>query len=174
MRPSLAKEYDRLRSGLLSLDGVSAGEKFGAEAFFFRRRFFCHVHRGNGFLLLETFVWKNVDKVVKSVPGAIPHPQYGGYGWVRFKVSSSSDLGKAKKLIEMSHNYVIRTKRISLPRTDETRRRLKSANARFPEIHFDAKDSPKRTQVIMEVQEAVGSVHSGELLNQAALFLRQS
>jgi hypothetical protein len=92
MRPSLAKEYDRLRSGLLSLDGVSAGEKFGAEAFFFRRRFFCHVHRGNGFLLLETFVWKNVDKVVKSVPGAIPHPQYGGYGWVRFKVSSSSDL----------------------------------------------------------------------------------
>ena len=174
MQPSLTKEYIHLRRELLRLDGVSAGEKFGGEAFFFGRRFFCHIHRGNGFLFLETFVWNNVDKVMKSVHGAMPHPQYGGYGWVRLKVSSSDDLANARRLIEMSHDYMVRTKRISLPRTEETKGMVKGAKVRFPGIHFEAKDSLRRTQVIMEVQRVSGSVQPGELLNQAALFLRKS
>ena len=172
MQLPVTKVYEDLRSKLLSLDGVSAGEKFGGEAFFFGRRFFCHIHRGNGFLLLEAFVWNKVDRVVKSVSGAMPHPQYGGYGWVRFKVSSPKDLGKAKKLMEMSHDYMSRIKRISLPRTEETRRVLKKAKVMYPEVDFVAKDSLKRMQVIMEVQGAIGSSRAGELLNRAALFLR--
>jgi hypothetical protein len=174
MKASLAKEYDRLRNALLKLDGVSPGEKFGGEAFFFGKRFLCHIHRGNGFLFLETFVRNKVDEVMESVPGAAPHPRYGGYGWVRFKVSSSGDLGKAKRLIEMSYDYMVRTKRVFLPRTEETRRLLKSASIRFPAIRFEAKDSLKRTQVIMEVQRGSGSVQSHELLDRATMFLRQS
>ena len=90
------------------------------------------------------------------------------------KVSSSDDLANARRLIEMSHDYMVRTKRISLPRTEETKGMVKGAKVRFPGIHFEAKDSLRRTQVIMEVQRVSGSVQPGELLNQAALFLRKS
>ncbi len=154
--------------------GVSSGEKFGGEAFFFGKRFFCHIHRGNGFLLLETLVWNKVDEVMKSVQGASPHPQYGGYGWVRFKLTSSDDLGKAMRLIEMSYNFMTRVKRISLPKNQEIRKLLAKAKERFPAIHFQVKDSLKRTQVIMEVERGNGPVRPDELLNRAAKFLRQS
>ncbi len=174
MRPSVAENYDDLRSILLRLDGVSLGSRFGGAAFFFGKRFFCHFHRGNSFLFLETFVWNKVGDVVKSVPGAVPHPKYGGYGWVRFKVSSPADLSKAKKLIEMSYKYMISIKRISLPKNEDTERLLKTARMKFPAIRFTARRSPKRTQVIMEVQRGNGSDRADELLDQATMFLRQS
>lgn len=174
MQTSLAEEYDLLRADLLGLHGVSSGVKFGGEAFFYGKRFFCHIHRGKDFLLLETFVWNKVDNVVESVPGVRPHPQYGGYGWVRFRISSPDDLDKARLLIEMSHDYMTRMRRVSLPKTRKTRTILKSAEVRFPTIRFEAKDSLKRTQVIIEAQRITGSIRPSELLNQAVLLLRQS
>jgi len=174
MGPPLAKEHAVLRSVLVRLPGVTAGQKFGGEAFFYGKRFFCHFHSANGFLFLETFVWDKVSEVVKWIPGTKPHPRYGGYGWVRFEISSSSDLRKARRLIELSYRYMVNTKRISLPKNERSRRLLKRAEKRFPTILFGVKESLKRMQVIMEAQRSNGSVRPTDLLRQATMFLRQS
>jgi len=100
------REHDYLRGILLGLPGVRLGNRFGGEAFFVGKRFFCHFHEG-GTLLLETLVWDKVSKVVRAIPGVIPHPQYGAHGWVRLGVSSRADLAKARKLIEKSYQYQI-------------------------------------------------------------------
>src|SRR2546428_13181142 len=71
----------KIRSQLLGLSGVTTGRRFGGEAFFFRKRFFCHFHPSKDYFFLETFVWGNVNEVVRDVPGVIPHPEYGGDGW---------------------------------------------------------------------------------------------
>src|SRR2546422_11725928 len=71
----------KIRSQLLGLSGVTTGRRFGGEAFFFRKRFFCHFHPSKDYFFLETFVWGNVNEVVRDVPGVIPHPEYGGGGW---------------------------------------------------------------------------------------------
>src|SRR2546428_14012820 len=68
----------KIRSQLLGLSGVTTGRRFGGEAFFFRKRFFCHFHPSKDYFFLETFVWVNVNEVVRDVPGVIPHPEYGG------------------------------------------------------------------------------------------------
>src|SRR3989442_13119905 len=70
----------KIRSQLLGLSGVTTGRRFGGEAFFFRKRFFCHFHPSKDYFFLETFVWGNVNEVVRDVPGVIPHPEYGGDG----------------------------------------------------------------------------------------------
>jgi len=74
------KPPEQLRKLLVKLPGVTTGTRFGGEAFFFRKRFFCHFHPTRKLLFLETFVWNHVDTVVSEVPGTIPHPEYGGYG----------------------------------------------------------------------------------------------
>jgi len=53
--------HEYLRGILLGLPGVRLGIRFGGEAFFVGKRFFCHFHRG-GTLLLETFVWDKVNE----------------------------------------------------------------------------------------------------------------
>jgi hypothetical protein len=148
------------------------GSRFGAEAFFVRNRFFCHFHLG-GTLLLETFVWDKVSDVVNAIPGVIPHPQYGAYGWVRLRIDSPADMDKAKKLIESSYRYVIATKRISLPKTQHTKRMVERAAKDFPNIRYKMKPSFKRIQVIMEVRSFKDSVEATRQLNQAANYLRK-
>ena len=166
------KQHHQLRSALLELPGVKLGNRFGGEAFFVGKRFFCHFHPG-GSLLLETFVWDNVDEVVSAIPGVIPHPQYGNYGWVRLRVSSSADLAKAKELVESSYRYMISTKRISLPKTEHVMRGVNEATKRFPKINFKTKQSRKRTQVLMEVQLFENASEAAMQLNQAAGFLKK-
>jgi hypothetical protein len=164
--------HRQLRSALLELPGVKLGNRFGGEAFFFGKKFFCHFHRG-GSLLLETFVWDKVDEVVHTIPGVIPHPQYGNYGWVRLKVSSSADLAKARKLVESSYRYMISTKRISLPKTEGVRRGVNEAMKSFPKINFKMKQSRKRTQVVMEVRLFEDAAEAGAQLTSAARFLKK-
>ena len=168
----LEKEYERLRNVLLELPGVELGSRFGGEAFFFRKRFFCHFHRGS-VLLLETFVWDKVDEVVGSIMGVVPHPQYGNYGWVRLRISSSEDFGKAKELIESSYRNMISTRRISLPKTERMKRAVKEAAKDFPRIHFKMKASLKRTQVVMEVRQFKDTKEAETQLKQAAAYLRK-
>jgi hypothetical protein len=168
----LDKQHHQLRSALLELPGVKLGNRFRGEAFFVGKRFFCHFHRG-GSLLLETFVWDKVDEVVHAIPGVIPHPQYGNYGWVRLRVSSSADLAKAKELVESSYRYMISIKRISLPKTERVRRGVNEAAKRFPKINFKMKQSRKRTQVVMEVRLLEDRAEAGTQLTQAARFLKK-
>jgi hypothetical protein len=168
----MGKEYANLRSILLGLPGVRLGTRFGGEAFFVGKRFFCHFHRG-GTLLLETFVWDKVAKVVETIPGVIPHPQYGAYGWVRLRIHSPADLDKAKELIGLSYRYAIGTKRVSLPKTQQARRTVERAIENFPTIRFRMKPSLKRIQVIMEVRNFKNPAETGLQLNQAANYLRK-
>jgi hypothetical protein len=149
------------------------GERFGGEAFFLRKRFFCHFHVGST-LMLETFVWDKFTQVVNAIPEVIPHPQYGAYGWVRLKISSRADLAKAKKLIEMSHQYMISTKRISIQQAPHIGEAVKVAKRKFPNIRFRMKRSQKRLQIIMEARNFENSVEAGTLLNQAANYLRKA
>src|SRR3989440_11411933 len=77
---SSQKPPEQLRELLVKLPGVTTGTRVGGEAFFFRKRFFCHFHPTREHLLLETLVWNNVDAVVNEVPGTIRRPEYGDYG----------------------------------------------------------------------------------------------
>jgi len=167
----LLKEYDSLRGLLLGLPEVRLGRRFGEEAFFVKKRFFCHFHRG-GTLLLETFVWDRVNEVIHAIPGVIPHPQYGAYGWVRLRIPSQTDVDKARKLIEMSYRCVVSTKRISIPKTGLARKAVQEAVKRFPNVRFRMKLSSKRIQVIMQVYRFKNSHEAGEILGNAADYLR--
>jgi hypothetical protein len=145
----------------------------GGEAFFVGKRFFCHFHLG-GTLLLETFVWDKFTEVVDTIPEVIPHPQYGAYGWVRLRISSRADLNKAKKLIELSHRYMISTRRISLQQKPHIGQKIEEARRKFPNINFKMRFSSKRLQVIMEVHSFKDAFEAGKLLNQAASYLRKA
>jgi len=166
------EEHEYLRGILLGLPGVRLGIRFGREAFFVGKRFFCHFHWG-GTLLLETFVWDNVNQVVRGIPGVIPHPQYGAYGWVRLRISSRADLAKARKLIEASYRYAISTKRISLPKTMSVRKTVKGAGKNFPEVRFRMKPSSKRLQIVMEIRHLNDPAEADEILRKAASYLRK-
>ncbi|MDA4128169.1 MAG: DUF5519 family protein [Thaumarchaeota archaeon] len=168
----MEREYANLRSILLGLPGVKLGSRFGGEAFFVGKRFFCHFHRG-GTLLLETLVWDKVTEVVDKIPGVIPHPQYGAYGWVRLRINSPADMDKAKELIESSYQYAIGIKRVSLPKTQQARKAVERAMENFPSIRFRMKPSLKRIQVIMEVRNFKNPAKMGLQLNQAANYLRK-
>jgi hypothetical protein len=123
--------------------------------------------------LLETFVWNNVTGVVNTIPGVIPHPKYGSYGWVRLRINSPADMGKARKLIKLSYRYVIGTKRISLPKTPHAKRMVGEAVKNFPNIRFEVKPSFKRIQVIMEVRNFKESAENGRQLDEVADYLRR-
>src|SRR2546425_11172711 len=87
----------KIRSQLLGLSGVTTGRRFGGEAFFFRKRFFCHFHPSKDYFFLETFVWGNVNEVVRDVPGVIPHPEYGGDGLGRSSYKTKENKKKEEK-----------------------------------------------------------------------------
>src|SRR2546428_6873551 len=95
---SSQKPPEQLSELLVKLPGVTTGTRFGGEAFFFLKRFFCHVHATRERLFLETFVWHNVEAVVSEVPGTTPHPEYGGYGWVRLPIDSDDAASRGMQL----------------------------------------------------------------------------
>src|SRR6266581_8179574 len=103
---SSIQPIEEVRKHLLELPYVTIGRRFGGEAFFFRKRFFCHFHPTRDHLFLETFVWNNVDAVVSEVPGTIAHPEYGGYGWVRLRIDSEDSVSKGRQLIETTYLYL--------------------------------------------------------------------
>src|SRR5438105_15166599 len=89
--------HAELRKMLLSSPGVELGRRFGDEAFFFRKKFFCHFHVSSHLMYLESFVWHKTSEVLKAVPGAISHPEYGSYGWIRLPIMSTEDFEPAKR-----------------------------------------------------------------------------
>lgn len=73
----------------------------------------------------------------------------------------------------MSYDYMVRMKRISLPKEELKEDLVTNARKEFAAIHFIVKGSLKRTQVLMEVKRGIGPVRARELLNQATIFLRE-
>ena len=156
-----------LRELLMKLPGVTKGTRFGGEAFFFRKRFFCHFHPTRENLFLETFVWSNVDAVIREVPGTIPHPEYGGYGWVRLRIDSEDAVSRGRQLIETTYRYLRTTRRVSISKEEFRSEKLGLIGTELPEIRVSVKESKKRKQVILEARGVSDYEKADELLDKA-------
>ncbi len=169
---AIAEEQDQIRTMLLGLPSVTGGRRFGGEAFFYRNKFFCHFHPAGSRFFLETFVWNRIDEVVREIPGVIPHPGYGNYGWVRLLVSSESDLARAKCLVDRTYRYLRTTRRISLSKDRFTLELLARVKAKMSLVSFKTKVSKKRIQIVMVTPELFDYDRAETLLNEAARMLR--
>jgi hypothetical protein len=163
---------EQLRELLVGLPGVTTGTRFGGEAFFFRKRFFCHFHPTREHLFLETFVWNNVDAVVSEVLGAIPHPEYGGYGWVRLPIDSDEAVSKGRRLIERTYGYLRTTRRVSIAKEEFLSETLDLLRTKLPEIVVKIKESKKRKQIILEARGESDYERADDLLDKATRILK--
>jgi hypothetical protein len=163
---------EQLRDLLVKLPGVTTGTRFGGEAFFSRKRFFCHFHPTGEFVLLETFVWNNVKAVVSEVPGTIPHPEYGGYGWVRLPIDSEEAIGRGRHLIETTYRYLRTTRRVSIAKEGFRPEVLGLLRTKLPEIAVNVKESKKRTQVALEARGVSDYERADDLLAKAIRILK--
>jgi hypothetical protein len=157
----------------VKLPGVTTGTRFGGEAFFFRKRFFCHFHPTREHLFLETFVWNNVDAVVTEVPGTIPHPEYGGYGWVRLPIDSVDAVSRGRQLIDTTYRYLRTTRRVSISKEEFLPETLDLLRRELPGIRLKVKDSKKRTQVILEALGGSDYERADDLLGKAIRILKR-
>ena len=155
------------------LPGVTVGRRFGGEAFFYKGKFFAHLHPAGRSFFLETWVWKKVDDVVREIPAVIPHPEYAGYGWVRLPVSSNSEVVKAQILVEKTYRYLRTTKRIALRKARFTPELLAHVQEKMPQVKFATKEARKTVQVMMEAPELIDYHRAEESLSQAASMLRK-
>ncbi len=171
---SSQKPPERLRELLVKLPGVTTGTRFGGEAFFFRKRFFCHFHPTREHLFLETFVWNNVDAVISEVPGTIPHPEYGGYGWVRLPIDSEDTVSRARQLIETTYRYLRTTRRVSISREEFRPETLGLLGTELPEIKVKVKESKKRNQIILEARRQSDYEKADDLFDRAIRILKGS
>src|SRR5712664_4333904 len=168
----IQKPPDQLRKFLIELPGVMSGTRFGGEAFFFRKRFFCHFHPTREHLLLETFVWNNVEAVTREVPGTIPHPEYGGYGWVRLPIDSEDAVSKGRQLIETTYGILRTTRRVSIAKEDYRLETLGLLGKRLPEIRVRVKESKKRNQIVLEARGVSDYEKADVLLDKAMGILK--
>src|SRR2546429_6172925 len=143
---SSQKPPEQLRELLVKLPGVTMGTRFGGEAFFFRKRFFCHFHRTRDHLFLETFVWNNVDEVVSEVPGTIPHPEYGGYGWVWLPIASGDAVSRGRQLIGKTYRHLRPTRRVSISKEEFRPETLGLLPTELPQIWAHLQGSKRRDQ----------------------------
>jgi len=171
---SSQKPPEQLRELLVKLPGVTTGTRFGGEAFFLRKRFFCHFHPTREHLFLETFVWNNVDAVISEVPGTIPHPEYGGYGWVRLPIDSEDAVSRARQLIETTYRYLRTTRRVSISREEFRPETLGLLGTELPEIKVKVKESKKRNQIILEARGQSDYEKADDLLDRAIRILKGS
>ena len=159
---------------LVKLPSVTTGTRFGGEAFFFRKRFFCHFHPTREHLFLETFVWNNVDAAISEVPGTIPHPEYGGYGWVRLPIDSEDTVSRARQLIETTYRYLRTTRRVSISREEFRPETLGLLGTELPEIKVKVKESKKRNQIILEARRQSDYEKADDLFDRAIRILKGS
>ena len=171
---SSQKPPEQLRELLVKLPGVTTGTRFGGEAFFFRKRFFCHFHPTREHLFLETFVWNNVDAVMSDVPGTIPHPEYGGYSWVRLPIDSEDTVSRAQQLIETTYRYLRTTRRVSISREEFRPETLGLLGTELPEIKVKVKESKKRNQIILEARRQSDYEKADDLFDRAIRILKGS
>lgn len=159
---------------MLTLPDVTPGKRFGGEAFFFRKRFFCHFHPAKNVVFLETFVWNRVIEVTKEIPGVIPHPEYGGYGWVRLPLNSEIDAQKGERLIENTYRYLRTIRRISLRKDKFTPILIDAARSSLPQVRFKVKEARKTMQIMIETVEVADFEQADRILDRATSMLKES
>jgi hypothetical protein len=165
---------EELRKLLLTLPDVTLGRRFGGEAFFFRKKFFCHFHPAKNIVFLETFVWNRVSEVTKEVPGVIPHPEYGGSGWVRLPLNSEDDVQKGERLIENTYRYLRTIRRISLRKDKIKPGLIDAARNSLPQVRFKVKEAKKIVQIMIETVEVADFEQADRMLGRAASMLKRS
>jgi hypothetical protein len=163
---------EQLRELLVKLPGVTTGTRFGGEAFFFRKRFFCHFHPTRDQVFLETFVWNNVEALVGEVPGTIPHPEYGGYGWVRLPIDSDDAVSRGRQLIETTYRYLRTTRRVSIAKEEFQPETLGLLRSKLPEIRVMVRESKKRNQIVLEARGVSDYEKANDLLEKAVRILK--
>jgi len=112
-------------------------------------------------------VWSNVDAVIREVPGTIPHPEYGGYGWVRLRIDSEDAVSRGRQLIETTYRYLRTTRRVSISKEEFRSEKLGLLGTELPEIRVSVKESKKRKQVILEARGVSDYEKADELLDKA-------
>ncbi|HZY94169.1 MAG TPA: luciferase family protein [Candidatus Bathyarchaeia archaeon] len=163
---------EKIRATLLQFRGISIGRKFGGEAFFFRKRFFCHFHPAKDHFFLETLVWNRVSDVVKQVPGVIPHPEYGNYGWVRLPILSESDVTSAMKLVEITYRILRTTRRVSIRKENFSPDALDLIRNELKHLTFKVKEAKKVMQILIEVHSIPDYDEADSLLEKAVALLK--
>ena len=171
---SSQKAQDQLRELLLKLPGVTIGTRFGGEAFFFRKRFFCHFHPNRNIVFLETFVWNKVEDIISEVPGTIPHPEYGSYGWVRLPIDSKDAVSRGQQLIETTYRYLRTIRRVSVPKEEFKPRTLELLRTKLPEIRIKVKKAKKTNQIVLETPGLSDYEKADDLLDEATRILKGS
>jgi hypothetical protein len=170
---SSQKYPEKLRDLLVKPPGVTTGTRFGGEAYFIRKRFFCHFHPTREHLFLETFVWNNVEAVVSEVPGTIPHPEYGGYGWVRLLIDSEDAVQRGRQLIETTYRYLRTSRRVSIAKEEFRPETLDLLRTELPEIGVKVKEAKKRKQVVLEARGVSDYEKADELLDKTTEILKR-
>ncbi len=167
-----ASLQERIRKVLLELPGVTVGRRFGGEAFFFRKRFFCHFHPWRNHFYLETFLWDGASDVAKQLPGVISHPEYGGYGWVRLEIASEKDLASGLALVEATYRSLRTIRKISIRKEKFSHRSLDSIRNKMPQLRFKLKEAEKTMQVLIEAPDVTDYADADALIAKAVEILR--
>ena len=165
--------HDQIRNRLLELSDVTVGRRFGGEAFFFRKKFFCHFHPARGNFFLETFVWNKLDEVVKQVPGVIPHPEYAGHGWTRLLIASEGDVAAGLGLVEVTYRILRTTRRVAIRKEKFTQESVEHARKKFNQLEFNVKEAEKTMQVMIQAPTVANYVEADALLDKAITIFKQ-
>ncbi len=169
-RPASVQE--RIRKVLVELPGVTVGHRFGGEAFFFRKKFFCHFHPLRDHFYLETFLWDRASDVARQIPGVIPHPEYGGYGWVRLEMATEEDAASGLALVEATYRVLRTIRRISIRKEKFSSGSLDAVRNNMPDLRFRLKEAEKTMQVLIEAPGVTDYADADTLLAKAVEILK--
>jgi len=169
---SSIQPIEEVRKHLLELPYVTIGRRFGGEAFFYRKRFFCHFHPTRDHFFLETFVWNKLDEVTKQIPGVIPHPEYGNYGWTRLPIFSEKDAFSGIELVDKTYRYLRTTRRMSIQKDEFSFESLENVRSKIRPLEFEIKESKKRMQILMQIPDTTDYDKAEKLLSKAAKMLK--
>lgn len=165
--------HDQIRNRLLQLSEVTVGRRFGGEAFFFRKKFFCHFHPARENFFLETFVWNKLDQVVKQIPGVITHPEYARQGWTRLPITSEGDVEPGLKLVEVTYRILRTTRRVAIRKEKFRQESAEYAQNKFKQLEFNVKEAEKTMQVMIQAPTVTNYREADELLEKAITALKE-
>jgi hypothetical protein len=172
MSDRTASAQERIRRALVELPGVTTGRRFGGEAFFFKKKFFCHFHPVRDHFYLETFLWDRAGDVARQIPGVILHPEYGGYGWVRLEMVAEKDMASGLALVEATYQCLRTIRRISIRKEKFSSGSLEVARNNMPQLRFRLKEAEKTVQVLIEAPGVKNYANADSLLAEAVEILK--
>ncbi len=76
---------------------------------------------------------------MRKLPG-VPHPEYGGYGWVRLSINGEEDADMAARLIAVTYRYLLTTKRVFLPKASFRPNAVDAVKEKLPWLKFRLKE----------------------------------